>query len=179
MNVEPRESAVLLLLYPKHDALHFVLTRRAERLGHHSGQISLPGGRVDPDDVDVAATALRETREELGIALDGIDMLGQLSELYVPPSNFVIRPVVAHVPIAPEFVPNADEVAEIIEAPTSILLDANIRGSSLRKLVSQSGRVVVTPHYLIEGHIVWGATAMILSEFEAVLWRTEDAKMSR
>ena len=155
-SASPRQAGVLILLYPKPAELHFVLTRRAERLGNHSGQISLPGGRVDPDDADAQAAALRETREELGITLAGVDVLGQLSELYVPPSNFIIRPVVAYVPYAPEFVPNVDEVAEVIETALALLLEAHIRGASPRTLVSQSGKTVMTPHYLIAGHIVWG-----------------------
>ena len=168
---EPRQAAVLVLLYPKHGELHFVLTRRAERLGNHSGQISLPGGRADSVDANLIATALRETREELGIALEHaqVEVLGELSELYVPPSNFVIHPVVAHTLAAPTFVPNADEVAEVIEVSAAVLLDPTIRGTSPRTLVSQGGKIIMTPHYLINGHIVWGATAMVLSEFEAVL----------
>lgn len=164
-----RLAAVLLLLYPKQGELHFVLTRRAERLGNHSGQISFPGGRIDPADANATAAALRETHEELGIKLDDAEVLGELTELFVPPSNFVVHPVVAYVPTTPAFIPNADEVAEVIEAPVSVLLDVGTRGAVPRSLVSQGGKVVLTPHYLIAGHIVWGATAMILSEFETVL----------
>ncbi len=169
-----RQAAVLLLLYPKQDELHFVLTRRAERLGSHSGQISFPGGRIDPADADATAAALREAHEELGIMLNEVEILGQLTELFVPPSNYVVHTVVACVPVAPVFVPNADEVAEVIEVPMSLLFDESIRGAVPRSLVSQGGKVVMTPHYLIAGHIVWGATAMILSEFEAVLRQIDD-----
>jgi 8-oxo-dGTP pyrophosphatase MutT (NUDIX family) len=169
IGVQPRTAGVLLLLYPRQEMLYFVLTRRAEKLGNHSGQISFPGGRVDPTDADVAAAALRETNEELGIACEDIAVVGSLSTLYVPPSNFIVHPVVAHTPIAPVFVPNHDEVAEVIEVPLVTLLDPTIRGASPRALVSQGGKMVMTPHYHIAGHTVWGATAMILSEFEAVL----------
>ncbi|BCX04857.1 MAG: coenzyme A pyrophosphatase [Candidatus Roseilinea sp.] len=168
-DVAPREAGVLLLLYPRHDTLHFVLTRRTDRLGHHSGQISLPGGRHEPYDADFAATALREAREELGIALDAVEPLGALTALYVPPSNFVIHPSVAYAPARPDFRPNADEVAELIEVPLQDLLDPSRRGAEPRPLVSLGGALKMTPHYRFGEHKVWGATAMVLSEFEALL----------
>ena len=165
----PREAGVLLLLYPKEGALHFVLTRRTERLGSHSGQISFPGGRRELGDADLAATALRETHEELGFSLDGIDLLGHLTPLYVPPSHFLISPVVACMAHAPAINPNPDEVAEVIEAPLTVLFDEAAKGHELRVLISQNGAQQLTPHYRIAHHKVWGATAMVLSEFEAVI----------
>jgi 8-oxo-dGTP pyrophosphatase MutT (NUDIX family) len=165
----PREAGVLLLLYPKDDALYFVLTRRTERLGSHSGQISFPGGRREIGDVDFAATALREAHEELGIALDSIEVLGELTDLYIPPSHFVVHPVVAYAACAPTFYPHDGEVAEVIEAPLALLFDPTIKATAPRALVSQGGREVMTPFYRISGHQVWGATAMILAEFEMLL----------
>ena len=143
-----------------------MLTRRTERLGNHSGQISFPGGRREPGDADLAATALRETHEEIGIALDHIEVLGHLTPLYVPPSHFLISPVVAYVAHTPRHQPNADEVAEVIEAPLSVLFDEAAKGAELRALISQNGKQLLTPHYRISSHSVWGATAMVLSEFE-------------
>lgn len=165
----PREAGVLLLLYPRSGALHFVLTRRADRLGHHGGQISLPGGRREPDDADFAATALREAREELGIATESVERLGMLTALYVPPSNFIVHPVVAHAPRRLAFRPNADEVAEVIEAPLRVLLDPAARGGEPDRLAGQSSAPGMAPFYRIGGHKVWGATAMVLSEFEMLL----------
>lgn len=165
----PREAGVLLLLYPKDGQLYFVLTRRTERLGAHSGQISLPGGRREMGDVDFAATALREAHEELGIAIADIHVLGALTELYVPPSHFVVHPIVAWATHAPEFHPHEGEVAEVIEVPLALLLDPAIKDAAPRALVSQGGKHVLTPFYRIAGQQVWGATAMILSEFEALL----------
>lgn len=165
----PREAGVLLLLYPKDEGLYFVLTRRTERLGSHSGQISFPGGRREIGDVDFAATALREAHEEIGIALNGIEVLGELTDLYIPPSHFVVHPVVAYAPCAPMFHPHDGEVAEVIEAPLGLLLDPTIKDAAPRALVSQGGREVLTPFYRIAGHQVWGATAMILAEFAALL----------
>ncbi len=165
----PREAGVLLLLYPTEGALHFVLTRRTERLGSHSGQISFPGGRREPSDADLTATALRETHEELGIDLNGINLLGHLTPLYVPPSHFLISPIVAYSHHVPAFNPNANEVAEVIEAPLTVLFDEAAKGAELRALISQNGAQQLTPHYRIAGHNVWGATAMVLSEFESLL----------
>jgi 8-oxo-dGTP pyrophosphatase MutT (NUDIX family) len=165
----PREAGVLLLLYPKDSALHFVLTRRTERLGAHSGQISFPGGRREPGDVDFAATALREAHEELGIDLSRIEVLGELTDLYIPPSHFIVHPVVAFAAHAPDFHPHDGEVAEVIETPLAIVFDATLKDAAPRALVSQGGRQALTPFYRIGGHQVWGATAMILSEFEALL----------
>ncbi len=167
--VAPRQAGVLLLLYPRDGALHFVLTRRADRLGNHGGQISLPGGRRELGDADFVATALREGREELGIALDEAELLGALTALYVPPSNFIIHPAVAYAPTRPDFRPNANEVAEVIEVPLCDLLDPTRQGAELRPLVSLGGALGMTPHYQFGAHKVWGATAMVLSEFEALL----------
>lgn len=164
-----REAGVLLLLYPKVEQLHFVLTRRAERLGSHKGQISFPGGRREPSDRDFADTALRESFEELGILSETVHILGELTPLYVPPSNFMIHPVVGYTDAPPVFMPNLDEVAEVIEVPLWQMLDPVTKGAEMRVLVSQNGKPVLTPHYRIGTHSVWGATAMVLSEFEALL----------
>lgn len=165
----PRQAGVMLLLYPHRQALHFVLIRRADRLEHHSGQIALPGGRHEPGDADLVATALRETREELGIALDDPELLGSLTPLYVPPSHFIVYPAVAYTPARPDFRPNPDEVAEVIEVPLCDLLDASRHGAEPRPILSLGGALKMTPHYCFGRHNVWGATAMVLSEFEALL----------
>lgn len=161
----PRQAAVLLLLWPWQQALHFVLTRRARQLRGHSGQVSLPGGRCDPEDVDHAATALRETREELGIPEGAVQLLGQLDELYIPPSNFLVRPQVGALAEAPRFRPRAAEVAAVLTVPLAQLFDAQRKRASLRH---SEGRALHIPCYELAQHQVWGATAMMLSEFE---WR--------
>lgn len=167
----PRQAAVLLLLYPKSRALHFVLTRRTERLGVHSGQISLPGGQAEPRDETFIATALREAHEELGIALDQAKVLGELTKLYIPPSNFIVHPVVAYIAATPNFNPQADEVAEVIEIPLSALLDPQTHPAELFTVRGADGALLQVPAYRFNTHVVWGATAMVLSEFEEVLRR--------
>lgn len=157
-----RQAGVLVLLYPESDGLHIVLTRRADTLRGHSGQISFPGGRRDPDDIDFTATALRETCEELGIC-DNVQVLGSLSPIYIPPSNFEVYPTVATLPERPVYSPNPDEVAEVFTLPLEQLLD--IRTRSQEEWDFQGTRVPIS-FYLVRGHKVWGATAIILSELE-------------
>ena len=162
----PRQAAVLLLLWPQAAGLHFVLTRRAQDLRGHSGQISLPGGRCDPTDADPAATALRETQEELGISASAVQLLGQLDEIYIPPSNFLVHPHVGALATAPDLRPCAAEVAEVLTVPLARLFDAQHKRQSLRQI---DGRDLRIPWYALGQQMVWGATAMLLSEFEARL----------
>ena len=162
---QPRQAAVLLLLWPQQDGLHFVLTRRAADLRGHSGQISLPGGRCDPADADPAATALRETQEELGIPASAVQLLGQLDEIYIPPSNFLVHPQVGALTTAPDFRPCAAEVAEVLTVPLAQLFVDESKRQSVRQV---NGRALRIPWYALGQQMVWGATAMLLSEFE---WR--------
>ncbi len=168
----PNYGAVLVLLYPKDGELHFVLMRRTEHhLDRHRGQISLPGGRRELSDPDNIATALREAREELGITLDGVEVLCALSELYIPPSNFYIYPVIACIPARPEFKPDPGEVAELIEVPLSMLMDPQTRVVEEWLMPGAGGArdSVMMPYYDVRGHKVWGATAMVLAEFAAMV----------
>lgn len=163
----PREAAVLVLIHPERAApmarLLVVLTRRLDTLRSHSGQVSFPGGRWDPEDTSFTATALRETCEELGLC-DGIEVLGALSPLYIPPSHFLVHPVVGYVDAPPHFIPNPAEVALVFGLPLDdlgTLLDAEER-------VFGEERVRV-PFYNVAGHKVWGATAAMLAELEGRL----------
>ena len=160
-----RKAGVLVLLYPKDGALRVLLTRRTDQVLHHRGQISLPGGEQHPGE-SMEATALRETSEELGIDLGAVRVLGRLTPLYIPPSNFCIYPTVAHIASPLEFRPQPEEVAEVIEPPIDRLADpASVR----RETWHYGGQDQVVPFYGYEGHKIWGATAMVLSEFLALL----------
>lgn len=164
-----REAGVLLLLYPRADQLqelHLVFTRRPDYLSSHKGQISFPGGRRE-DGEALEVTAIRETQEELGVRPDTIKIIGKLSTLYTPPSNFCIYPFVAFSQTRPAFQPNHVEVAELIEAPFSLLLDPAIRKEETWSFENFGERQI--PFFDIFGHKVWGATAMILSEFLMLL----------
>ncbi len=160
-----REAAVLILFYPCVDGLCLVLTRRTVSVASHQGQISLPGGSMD-DGETAEAAALREAWEELAIDPAGVQVLGGLSRLYIPPSNFCIRPIVGYAEHRPDFRPAPEEVAEVIEEPIDHLLDSNTCAWETWQLRGQDVRV---PFYRIGGHKVWGATAMVLCELLALL----------
>jgi 8-oxo-dGTP pyrophosphatase MutT (NUDIX family) len=161
---EPRQAATLLLLYPVEDRLHFLLTRRPESLRNHGGQIALPGGRRETNET-FEQTALRETCEELAIC-EGITFLGALTPLYIPPSDFHVRPFVGYLPMRPSWQIDVAEVAEVFETPIDVLLDDSVKGwgtGDFRGLTFEYG------WYEIKGHRVWGATAIMLSEMEGRL----------
>ncbi len=157
-----KKSAVLILLYPDSNSLHFPLIERTDYPGVHSRQISFPGGSVDPEDVDYTATALRETEEEVGVPRDSIEVLGHLSALYIPPSNFWVQPVLGYVPAPPTWQRNPSEVESVIQTPLDQLVDGKLSGES--KIKHSSGVNMVVPSFTVHGHVVWGATAMMLSE---------------
>ncbi len=163
--IPPKEAGVLALMYPAHSGLQIVLTRRADTLRGHSGQISFPGGRRDPEDSSFQATALRETCEELGICQD-IQILGQLSEFYIPPSHFNVYPFVGYLDHTPQFQPNPLEVAEVFGFGLHQLLDNSFKFHEVRRF---NGYHYNVPYYLVNAHKVWGATAAMLSELEGRL----------
>lgn len=164
-----KKGSVLILLYEQANTIHFVLTLRQSYPGVHSGQVSLPGGKIEAFDNSPIAAALRETQEEIGINANEIEVLGELSPLYIFPSNFLVHPVVGFLNSSPIFKKEEKEVAEIIEVPLPFLLDAKKRKTKLmdlsRGLKAPDLTAVEVPYYDIHGHHVWGATAMILSEF--------------
>lgn len=160
-SVNARQGAVLILFYPDDGEIWFPLIQRPTYQGAHSGQIALPGGKMDPGDHDLVETALRETEEEIGVDRNIIKTIGTLTPLFIPASNFKILPVVGYVPLKPVFVPDAFEVKSIIHAKLHDLRDA----PPLIKTISlASGIKVEAPYYNVMDHVVWGATAMILSE---------------
>lgn len=164
---ETRRAAVLLLLYHDRGEDRIVLTRRTDTVEHHKGQISFPGGGADPEDRDLAFTALRETWEEVGIAPDGIELLGRLDDM-VTISNFLVAPFVGvlHEP-PPSFSVSEHEVAEVLEVPVAHLLDdANL---VMEERTLADGATRVLPAYVWHGHRIWGATARMLQEFLELL----------
>ncbi|MGD1992481.1 MAG: CoA pyrophosphatase [Anaerolineae bacterium] len=164
--VAPRQAGVLLLLYPVDGVPHLVLTVRTPDLNHHSGQISLPGGGWEDQDPSLQETALRETQEELGIDVAQMEVLGPLTPLYVPPSNNCVYPFVAAASRRPEFHPDPLEVADLLEVPLSLLADPATRREE--EWVWR-GAPLHVPFYAVGEHRVWGATAVILAEFLALL----------
>jgi len=165
---DPRLSAVLMLLFPINRELHTLLMQRPKYEGTHSGQISFPGGKKEDTDQDLLETALREANEEAGIIADDVKILGELSQLYIPPSRFLVTPYVGYVEKMPEFVPDPNEVEELITVPLSHLLDDAIVSSRTIDVVDGKFRIE-TPVYEIESRYIWGATAMIISEFKEIV----------
>ena len=168
VGVMPRPAAVLLLLYPDADDLRLPLTVRSDRLPSHRGEVSLPGGAIDPGEDGPISAALREAHEELGVPPDAVTVCGTLSPLYIPPSNFRITPVVGMIDHAPALRPNDAEVSEVITVTVRELLDPAL------VVVEQwtlRGAQVRVPFFAIAGHKVWGATAIVLSEFVARMRR--------
>lgn len=170
---DARPAAALILLYPhrgpgvpgRGTSWHIPLTVRRADLPEHAGQVSLPGGRVDPGETP-EATALREAYEEVGVDPSSVTVLGTLSPLYVLVSRFVITPVVGVTSARPAFAPAEREVAELIEAPLDALRDpATLRWGHR----TREGYLIDFPYFDQANHQVWGATAMMLGEFLALL----------
>jgi 8-oxo-dGTP pyrophosphatase MutT (NUDIX family) len=170
--VPPKEAGVLALVYPEMDGQHIVLTRRTETLRGHSGQISFPGGRRDPDDPSFTATALRETCEELGICND-IEVVGMLSPFYIPPSHFNVYPTVGALDYKPDFNPNPAEVAEVFSFALGDLINDEYKFEEFRQFNDRRVRI---PYYMVREHKVWGATAVMLSEIESRLRMVMDGR---
>ncbi len=157
-----RKGAVLILLYEVGGQVRFPLIQRPVYEGVHSGQIALPGGRHEDRDTDLIATAIREAQEEVGINPDTVEVIGQLTDFLVAVSNHLVLPVVAFTSVPPTFVPDPYEVNEVIEARLEDLLDnQNVKET---EMVTSGGYRLQSPYYDMNGKVVWGATAMILSE---------------
>ncbi len=162
-----KTAAVMVLVYEKNRTWHTALMQRPESPYPHSRQVSFPGGGLEAEDSNIQEAALRETEEEFGISRQKIEVIGSLTQLYIPVSNYLVFPFVGYLPEVPQFVPDFDEVEEIIEVPIVQLLD---KGNRKRKTIStHSGSLPNVPYFELNHKIVWGATAMMLSEFVTVL----------
>lgn len=161
------KSSVLILLYPFACSIGLVLMLRPEYGGVHSGQISLPGGKFEEADENLIYTALREAQEEIGIDPMQVQILGQLTEMYIPPSNFMVTPIVGYQTSKPKFTADSKEVAKIIEIRLDELLDE--KNKQMNKIKHSLGFSLKVPSYSINGNIIWGATAMMLSELKEIV----------
>lgn len=167
-----KQAGVLICLYQRKGDLFLPVMMRPSRSGPHSGQISLPGGAFEGDrDVSLIDTALREAEEEMGIR--DVAIIGTLSSLYIPVSDFLVQPVIGTVDAAPEFRPDPTEVERIIEVPVDALLD---RRNHSTHTFQYKERTIHAPAFRVAGENIWGATAMILAEFLHVY---EQSNLSR
>lgn len=168
---DARAAAGLVLLYSVDATWYLPLTVRAAGLRSHTGQISLPGGRVDPGE-SVAAAALRETFEEIGVAAATVRVLGALTPLHIPVSGHMLHPIVGITSARPAFRPGEQEVARIIEVPVQHLVgDALVRRRRQTRVLDGGSVPIDVPYFAVDGEQVWGATAMILAELAAIIAR--------
>jgi len=167
----PKIAAVLALFYPNNNNnTSLLLTKRASYNGPHSNQISFPGGKIEKSDNNLSQTALRETFEEVGVLQEKVEILREITNVYIPPSNFLVTPFIGITKTKPMFKVNS-EVAEIIEISFLDLLDDNNIGTI--QITNSYMKETLVPSFNINGSVIWGATAMILSEIKEVLKKTQ------
>jgi 8-oxo-dGTP pyrophosphatase MutT (NUDIX family) len=164
-----KKSGVLILFYKKEEETHLVLIQRPIYNGTHSGQIAFPGGKVEESDKDIIHTALREANEEVGVEMNDVEVLGKLSDVYIPVSNFLVTPVVGVINYAPTFIPELREVAEIVELRVGHLIQ--VETLRLNSIKLSNGLVMKVPTFEFNQKIIWGATALMLNELRYILKR--------
>lgn len=167
LSIKPRLSAVMLLIFQgSNNTPSILLIERPIYEGVHSGQIAFPGGKMDDSDNSLLETALREMREETGY-YGLIEVLGKLSDVYIPPSNYLVTPFVAYSDTKPKWNPDPREVACLIEAPINFLNNDSLVHDG--EFITSGKYKVKAPYFLFQGYKIWGATAIILSELRAIL----------
>ena len=160
-------SAVMIVLFMNEGELHTIFTIRSEQLSQHKGQISFPGGKYDDEDRTLEHTALRETNEELRMDTSNIKIIGQLTDLFIPHSNFRVSPFIGFMEEIPTISPNEAEVQGVIYATVESLLDpSNINKGTFG---TRDGIEITAPYFNIQGKRIWGATAMITAELVVIL----------
>ena len=172
-NIQPpalwnaKKGAVMTLLYPINHIPHLLLIERPVYDGVHSGQLAFPGGKIEPSDASSLDAALRETHEEVGIAHDAIQVVGPLTEVFVFASNFIVYPFVGLLQEAPQFILDEKEVAGVLEIPLHTLLQPSIIKE--KPIRGALGITLNAPYYDIGGKVLWGATAMMVSELCSII----------
>lgn len=163
--IDARLASVLCLLYPKNGQWHLPLIQRViTKNDKHSGQMSFPGGKLEPTDSTNQATALREAQEEIGIRKEDVTLLGDLTPLYVPASNFKVFPFIGYLDYTPTFIPQEREVAEVVEVKLEQLIHPQTK--KYKTIEYGNGYSIKdVPYFDVNEKTVWGATAMMLSEF--------------
>ncbi len=162
-----KKSGVLILFYAKDSEPHITLIQRPEYDGTHSGQIAFPGGKVEDTDTDIIHTALREANEEVGVVMEHVNILGRLTDVYIPVSNFLVSPVLGTIDYTPNFIPEPAEVADIIEMNLSYLKETE--ELIPQKLTLRTGLKIEVPTFQYQQKTIWGATALMLNELRWLL----------
>ncbi len=165
-----KKAGVMALFYPKHEETYLMLILRKSYKGVHSAQVGFPGGKVEEGDEDMKYTALRETYEEIGVPMDMIEVLKSMSLMYIPPSNFTVYPFLGVALQTPNFMKQESEVDDLIEVRLPDFLDDN-NVADVKVMTSLKTEIDV-PAFMLNGHVVWGATAMMLSELKDLLKMT-------
>lgn len=165
--ITPKKAAVMMLFYPKNFQTHLALILRTSYNGVHSSQIAFPGGKVEKEDFDLKQTALRETHEEIGVHPNSINVIRPFTEVYIPPSNYMVYPFLGYSHEELQFVLQEDEVAGMVEFPLADFLDDRILHTSSIK--TSYADTIDVPGFKVNEHFIWGATAMILSELKETL----------
>ncbi|MFU8844290.1 MAG: NUDIX hydrolase [Bacteroidales bacterium] len=160
------KSAVLIYFYPFKGSIYFPLILRPAYDGIHASQISLPGGRMELSDTSILQTALREANEEIAIDPERIQILGKLTEVYIPPSNYLVTPFVGSANYVPKFIPDPFEVEKVIAADIRMFFDKTL---IREKTICVRDMAIQAPYFDISGQTVWGATAMILIELKDII----------
>jgi 8-oxo-dGTP pyrophosphatase MutT (NUDIX family) len=165
-NDKTRYSAVLILFYQYKDEIYIPLILRPEYDGVHAGQMAFPGGRRERKDKDLIETALREAQEEIGIKASDVHILGTLTQMFIPPSNFFALPVIGYLDYKPDFYPDPHEVDTVFEVSLSEISNEDIKSTTE---ISTRGFVFDAPCYTIQNRKIWGATSMMIAELLEVL----------
>ncbi len=165
-----RRAGVMALFYPNQNyQTNLVLILRKTYKGVHSAQVGFPGGKIEKIDRSIKDAALRETEEEVGIHRDDIDVIKKLTQIYIPPSNFFVQPFLGVVSKTPKFVLEEREVEALIEVDLNNFMDENC--ITTRILSTSYATHLEVPAFYLNGHIVWGATAMMLNEVRELLYK--------
>lgn len=165
-----RQAAVLALFFPKNADWHLVFIERdnSNPNDRHGGQISFPGGKYEEGDASLQYTAIREAHEEVGVHPEKVEIIGELTDLYIPVSNFKVNPFVGFVDYTPTFRPQVEEVSDVLEVPFKLLRDYSIQKTTDLRIANNITLRGV-PYFDLFGKVLWGATAMMLSELLEVV----------
>ena len=164
----PRRAGVMALFYPTNNmGTNLLLILRKTYKGVHSAQVGFPGGKFEMEDASLKDTALRETEEEVGVSRNSVSVIKELTEIYIPPSDFFVQPYLGITTATPKFIAQEDEVEALIEVKLNHFMDDKILVT--KSLSTSYATNIEVPAFLLNGHVVWGATAMMLSEVRELL----------